>query len=109
MGLGGLSTQQIFENVKNFFQHNHSKIIFIQLVSALVRQIKSSSNGELYRWSIHLDNSKEEDTRNVFYIDTVKFNDLTIYMNDVKVNLQLAELQSLLNHVENKIIKHFDF
>lgn len=55
------------------------------------------------------DNSKEEDTRNVFYIDTIKFNDLTVYMNDVKVNLQLAELQSLLNDVENKIIKHFDF
>lgn len=55
------------------------------------------------------DNSMEEDTRNVFYIDRIKFNDLTIYMNDVKVNLQLAELQSLLNDVENKIIKHFDF
>ncbi len=55
------------------------------------------------------DNSIEEDTRNVFYIDRIKFNDLTIYMNDVKVNLQLAELQSLLNDVENKIIKHFDF
>ena len=55
------------------------------------------------------DNSMEEDTRNVFYIDAIKFNDLTVYMNDVKVHLQPNELQSLLNDVENKINQHFDF
>ena len=54
------------------------------------------------------DNSIEEDTRNVFYIDTIKFEDLTVYMNDEKIHVQPNELQSLLNDVENKITNYFE-
>ena len=56
-----------------------------------------------------VDNSKEEDTRNTFEIEKVTFEFITVFINDVKVHIQDSELQSRLNDVENKIIKHFDF
>jgi len=90
--------------VKHFFQHNHSKIIFIQLISALVRQIKNSSDGELYRWSIHLDNSKEERFIDEFTGMTPKrVLDYFVYLDVAPLlALQLPYIQNFINTFEQK-------
>jgi len=104
MGLSGLANQEIFENVKYFFQHNHSKIIFIQLISCLGRQIKNSATGELYRWSMHLDNSKEEEFYDEFTGMTPKnVLDYFVYLDVVPLlAIQLPYIQNLINTIEQK-------
>ena len=104
MGFSGLSNQEIFENVKYFFQHNHSKIIFIQLINCVGRQIKNSATRELYRWSIHLDNSKREDFIDEFTGMTPKnILDYFVYLDVVPLlALQLPYIQEFINEVEQR-------
>ena len=104
MGLSGLTDQEIFENVKYFFQHNHSKIIFIQLINCVGRQIKNSATKELYRWSIHLDNSRREDFIDEFTGMTPKnILDYFVYLDVVPLlALQLPYIQEFINEVEQR-------
>jgi len=104
LGFGGLSNQEIFENVKHFFKHNNSKIVFIQLISCLGRQIKNSSTGKLYRWSLHLDNSKQNDFIDEFTGITPKhILDYFVYLDIVPLlALQLPYIQELIDENEQR-------
>jgi hypothetical protein len=104
LGLSGLSNQEIFENTKYFFKHNTSKIVFVQLIGCVGRQIKNSTTGELYRWSIHLDNSKQEGFIDKFTGITPKqILDYFVYLDVVPLlALQLPYLQEFIDEIEQK-------
>lgn len=114
MGFSGLTDQEIFENVKYFFQHNHSKVVFVQVVNCLARQIKNSTTKETYRWSIHLDNSKEESFIDEFTGMTPKnILDHFVYLDVAPLlAVQLPYVQNFINDIEQKnskiyLISHF--
>jgi hypothetical protein len=106
-GFSGSTNQEILENVKYFLQNNYSKVIFIQLVNCLVRQIKNSKTGKIYRWSLHLENSKEDDFIDEFTGITPKnILDYFVYLDVIPLlSLQIPYIRELLENIEKQDIK----
>jgi len=106
-GLSGLTDQEIIENVKYFLKYNHSNVIFLQFISVLGRQIKNTTTGEVYRWSLHLDNSKEDTFIDEFTGMTPKnILDYFVYLDIVPLlAVQIPLIQYFLDEVEKKKIK----
>jgi len=106
-GLSGCTNQEIIENVKYFLKHNHSKVIFIQLISCLGRQIKNATTGEIYRWSLQLDNSKEDSFIDKFTGVTPKnILDYFVHLDIIPLlALQVPYIRQTINEIEQRNTK----
>jgi hypothetical protein len=106
-GLGALTNQEIIENIKYFLKYNHSNVIFLQLISVLGRQIKNTTTGEVHRWSLHSDNSKEDTFIDEFTGMTPKnILDYFVHLDIVPLlAVQIPLIRQFLDEVEKKKIK----
>lgn len=106
-GSSGCTNQEIIENVKYFLKYNHSNIIFLQFISILGRQIKNTQTGEVYRWSLHLENSKEDTFIDEYTGMTPKsILDYFVHLDIVPLlAVQIPLLRQFLDEVEKNKIK----
>jgi len=107
LGLSGSTNQEIIENVKYFLKYNHSKFIFIQFISCLGRQIKNATTGEIYRWSLHLNNSKEDSFIDKFTGMTPKdILDYFVHLDIIPLlALQIPYIRQVVNEIEQQNTK----
>ena len=102
LATGGQTNQEVFETVYHYLQENTAKIIFVQLISSVVRQVKNIKTKQLKRYSPHMEDDLD-------YFDELTQSSLKSIQNyfvhlDVApiIALQIPEYQKLIRYAEEK-------
>lgn len=100
MSRSAQSNQEIFDSVKKYFsKNNKAKVIFVQLVNTVARQIKNEKTKKNSRYTIHDRSAMTEDYKDEFTNMTPKtITNCFVRLNTIPIlALQIPEYQNLIN------------
>ena len=104
---GGQTNQEVFETVYRYLEHNTAEIVFAQLVSTVVRQVKDQDTKKIKRYSPHTDGDLD-------WFDEFTQSNLKSIQNyfvnlDVApiIALQIPDYQKLIDYAEDRGSKIF--
>jgi len=97
----GQTNQEVFETVYKYLENNKSDVVFAQLISAVVRQVKNQNTKEIQRYSPHTD-------KNLEWVDKFtksKLRSIQEYFVNLDIApilaLQIPEYQKLIAYAED--------
>jgi len=99
LATSGQTNQELFATIYEYLKNeNKSRIIFAQLISHTVRQVKNKEKNELYRWSAHQNkNLSWVDDFTKMRLESIQKSFVNLDTDPI-IALQIPEYKKLIDH-----------